>query len=155
MIEFSGGSLFMKKIDEEPMLLGDNMIGTMEYKLSADAVVPMLCNTKSMDFTFEADHVNLELFDYIFDVPLFSNDFTIEYNVPIMIQARWHKKPRVNKKWLKRYGMKKDRVLARCNVDSFSQDDSNEVNFELSNMRYEFRPDQLRRNLKIDGCEVA
>lgn len=87
------------------------------------------------------------------DKPLY-----IEYDVPIVIQARWHKKPRINKKWLKRYGMKKDKVLVRCDVDSISPDNSYDpydlivskgFNLEVSNMRYKFRPDQLRKNLKI------
>ena len=76
-----------------------------------------------------------------------------------MIQARWHKKPRINKKWLKRYGMKKDEILVRCDVDSIIPDDSydsydlvksNGFNFEVSNMQYKFRPDQLRKNLKME-----
>lgn len=85
----------------------------------------------------------------------------IEYYVPIMIQARWHKKRRINKKWLKRYGMKKDRVLVRCDVDSISPYNSYDpydliesegFNLELSNMQYKFRPDQMRKNLKIEMC---
>jgi len=90
------------------------------------------------------------------DKPLY-----VEYYIPIWIQARWHKKPRINKKWLKRYGMKKDKVLVRCDVDSVSPDDSYDpydlvksggFNIELSNMQYKFRPDQKRKNLKIVGC---
>ncbi len=88
-----------------------------------------------------------------------SKPLYIECYIPIMIQARWHKKYRINKKWLKRYGMKKDKVRVRYDVDSISPDDSydpydliesKEFNFELSNMQYKFRPDQLRRNLKIE-----
>ena len=90
-----------------------------------------------------------------------SKPLYVEYYIPILIQARWHKKRRINKKWLKRYGMKEDKVLVRCDVDSISPDnsydtyypydpiESNEFNVELSNMQYKFRPDQLRRNLKI------
>ena len=57
--------------------------------------------------------------------------------------------------------MKKDRVLVKCDVDSISPDNSYDpydlieskgFNFELSNMQYKFRPDQLRRNLKIERC---
>lgn len=85
----------------------------------------------------------------------------VEYYIPILIQARWHKNPRINKKWLKRYGMKKDNVSVRCDVDSISPDnsydpydlvESNGFNIELSNMQYKFRPDQLRKNLKIERC---
>lgn len=90
------------------------------------------------------------------DKPLY-----IEYYIPILTQARWHKKHRINKKWLKRYGMKEDKLLVKCNVESISPDNSydpydleksNGFNFELSNMQYKFRPDQLRKNLKIEGA---
>ena len=83
----------------------------------------------------------------------------VEYYIPIMVQARWHKKPRINKKWLMRYGMKKDKILVKCNVDSINLDDtydpydlvkSNGFNIELSDMQYKFRPDQLRKGLKIE-----
>ena len=97
------------------------------------------------------------LFNRITD--LNDKPFYVEYNIPIWIQARWHKKKRINKKWLKRYGMKKNKILVRCNVDSLSQDpyDLNiselvQFNVSLSNMEFKFRPDQLRRNLKIEEC---
>ena len=89
------------------------------------------------------------------DKPLY-----LEYSTPIMVQARWHKKPRINKKWLKRYGMKKDAVLVRCNVESVSPStcydplymtEHVEYGMTFSNMEYKFRPDQLRRNLKLEA----
>ena len=79
-----------------------------------------------------------------------------EYYIPVWVQARWHKKHRINKKWLKRYGMKEDEVLVKCDVnsidsDSFHEhDDLCEFKMELNNMQYKLRPDQLRRNLKIE-----
>lgn len=85
----------------------------------------------------------------------------IYYNVPIMIQARWHKKNRINKKWLKRYGMKKDNIQVECDVESISQNTNDdpyymtehvEFGMTFNNMRYNLRPDQLRRNLKIEMC---
>lgn len=99
------------------------------------------------------------LFNYKSD--FYNKPMYVEYYIPILIQSRWHKKPRINKKWLKRYGMKKDKVLVKCDVDSISPDNSYDpydlieskgFNFELSNMQYKFRPDQLRRNLKIERC---
>lgn len=102
-----------------------------------------------------------ELINYSLASNLNSKPLYVEYYIPILIQARWHKKHRINKKWLKRYGMKEDKVLVRCDVDSITPDNSydpyypcdpiefNEFNVELSNMQYKFRPDQLRRNLKI------
>ena len=95
----------------------------------------------------------------------YNKPYYVEYYIPIMIQARWHKKKRINKKWLKRYGMKKDKILVRCDVDSFGQEealdpyDFNDFKSEVvqynvtpSNMQWKFRPDQLRRNLKIEEC---
>lgn len=80
----------------------------------------------------------------------------ITYSVPIMIQARWHKKKRINKKWLKRYGMKKDTVLVKCDVESIDAHPdpiitkTAEWDFTLTNMQYKFRLDQLRKNIKIE-----
>ena len=76
-----------------------------------------------------------------------------------MIQARWHRNKRINKKWLKRYGMKKDSILVRCDVESISPNtncdpycltEHVEYGMTLGNMRYKFRTDQLRKNLKIE-----
>lgn len=110
--------------------------------------------------SFEGELTNCSsLINYITD--LNDKPFYIEYDIPIMIQFRWHKKCRINKKWLKRYGMKKDKVSVRCDVDSISPDksydpynliESKGFNLEISNMRYKFRPDQMRRNLKIEMC---
>ena len=100
-----------------------------------------------------------ELIDYSLPNYNASKPFYVEYYIPILIQARWHKKRRINKKWLKRYGMKEDKILVRCDVDSIGPDnsydpydliESNGFNLELSNMQYKFRPDQLRKNLKIE-----
>lgn len=90
---------------------------------------------------------------------------TIMYEVPIMIQARWHKKNRVNKKWLKRYGMKPDTIKVEMNIralecipehiDNESKYKTslsciyNSWNFETDIPIYKYRPDQMRRNLKI------
>lgn len=98
-----------------------------------------------------------------------SNDdkLYVTYYVPIMVQARWHKKKRINKKWLKRYGMKKDNILVIGDCDSIivnyisSYPDClgainnyyvpkyKEYEMTLNNMQYKLRPDQMRRNLKM------
>lgn len=90
---------------------------------------------------------------------------TIMYEVPIMIQARWHKKNRINKKWLKRYGMKPDTIKVEMNIralecipehiDNESKYKTslsciyNSWNFKTDIPIYKYRPDQIRRNLKI------
>ena len=89
---------------------------------------------------------------------LYNKPFYIECCIPILIQARWHKKRRINKKWLKRYGMKRDEVLVKCDVISMyintecenPYEIEHKFNLDLDSMEYKFRPEQLRRNLKME-----
>lgn len=77
----------------------------------------------------------------------------IYYDVPIMIQARWHKKYRINKKWLKRYGMKRDVVKMKAHINIIERIPNykfNSFNFEIDTPVMQYRPDQMRRNLKIE-----
>ena len=88
---------------------------------------------------------------------------TIMYEVPIMIQARWHKRSRVNKKWLKRYGMKPDVIKVEMNIKELTYEPGHTVGYDEAGIRstfnswnfetdipiYKYRPDQMRRNLKI------
>lgn len=144
----------------EPIIEFDDISGmTIETEIEPSSLSKEVLQFNHCAF-FECELTNCSSFiNYITDL----NDkaFYIEYDIPIMIQSRWHKKYRINKKWLKRYGMKKDNVSVRCDVDSISPDksydpynliESKGFNLELSNMRYKFRPDQMRRNLKIERC---
>lgn len=112
------------------------------------------------EMSFKCESIDcLSLLNYKTD---FSNKpLYVEYYIPIMVQARWHKKKRINKKWLNRYGMKKDNVLVKCDVESISPNTSydpycltEQVKYDmtLDNMQYKFRPDQLRKNLKVKMC---
>lgn len=78
--------------------------------------------------------------------------FWFEHNTPIMIQSHWHKKKRINKKWLKRYGMKSDVVKTRRKARALSYDTLyGDLEFELiGEYEYILRPDQKRKNLKIE-----
>lgn len=153
MIEFSGGTLFMQKINEDPVLLGDNVVGTAEYELNANEEAPMYIHTNSnKEFTFETTCSNMSLFEKLFYNPYQSSNFTLEFDHPIMIQARWHKKRRVCKKWLKRYGMKPDVIKIKMKVAIIEYDANNkDVSLETDGKReYVLRPDQKRRRLKIE-----
>ena len=94
----------------------------------------------------------------------------VTYYVPIMVQSRWHKKKRINKKWLKRYGMKEDNILVIGNCDSMvvNYDTSSypdclgitnnyyvpkykEYEMTFNSLKYKLRPDQMRRNLKMEN----
>ena len=136
--------------------------GIKEVTIESE-VEPSSLSKEKLSFTHEASF-ECELIDsslFIDSLYNLSNEPPrIEYYIPILIQARWHKKKRINKKWLKRYGMKKDEILVKCNVDSISPDNSYDpynlieskgYNFELSNIRYKFRQDQLRNNLKFEA----
>ena len=88
----------------------------------------------------------------------------ITHEVPIVIQARWHKKNRINKKWLKRYGMKPDVIKVEMNIRELTYEPGHIVgkdetgirgtfdswNFETDMPIYKYRSDQMRRNLKIE-----
>ena len=158
MMEFRANSFQILDHDIlEPIYKADNInsIVTTEvdsYFLSQEAL------TFNHEATFEADLTDLSpLLTYTTD--LSNKPLYIEYNVPVMVQVRWHKKPRVNKKWLKRYGMKEDSVLVRCNVESIVPHthydpigitEHIEYGMTFGSMEYKFRPDQLRKNLKLE-----
>ena len=75
----------------------------------------------------------------------------LKHQIPIMIQARWHKNKRINKKWQKRYGMKSDTVRIRANatIGEYHTDDGS-FDFEADELEYLWRPDQKRKGLKIE-----
>ena len=147
-------------IDTNKPIAEFNDIGdvTIESKIETSSL-----SKETLSINHEASF-ECELTDYssLLNYTTNINDkpFYVEYYIPILIQARWHKKKRINKKWLKRYGMKKDKILVKCDVDSISPDssydpydlvNSNGFNIELSNMQYKFRPDQLRKHLKMEA----
>lgn len=159
MIEFKANNMKMIDVDTLETIseydINDTVITTEveAYSLSKDKL------SLTYEATCDMEAEGLSLLKYEID---FNNKpLYIEYNIPIMIQARWHKKKRVNKKWLKRYGMKKDTLLVRCDVDSISPvtttdpyytTEHTEYDMTFSNMQYKFRPDQLRKHLKIEMC---
>ena len=114
------------------------------------------------EFSADLTYVNYDLFDKLCR-PQESSKFKIVAEVPIMIQARWHKKRRINKKWLKRYGMKPDVVKIEMDADSLEYTPGeiidytdtgivgtyNSFDFKTQEIRYVFREDQLRKNRKM------
>lgn len=80
-----------------------------------------------------------------------SKVFDIEYDVSILTQTRWHRKKRINKKWIKRYGMKSDAVKMRATARVMSYNtETGECEFDVDKLEYLWRPDQMRKNLKIE-----
>jgi hypothetical protein len=136
----------------EPVMEMDNV--TIESEIE-----PSSLSKETLSLTHEASF-ECELTDYStlfgYATDYYNKPLDIEFYSPIMIQARWHKKHRINKKWLKRYGMKKDFILVKAKASEVAFDTERENPYEIEcnmgieNMQYVFRLDQLRRNLKIE-----
>jgi len=45
-----------------------------------------------------------------------TDSYTATFDISILIQAKFHKKKRINKKWLRRFGMKNDVLKASANI---------------------------------------
>ena len=68
------------------------------------SITPKL--SASAEFTMEAE-IDGDLFAKLCGFPMATGqNFTVEYIEPILVQARRHKKKRIDKKWRKRYGFK-------------------------------------------------
>lgn len=163
-LDFGSGSLYM--IDgDQTTLLGKGCY-TEELELSANEILTKtysLTNSASMEC--EMSGVNMELLNNLCGMP-YDGRFAMEYQIPIMIQARWHKKPRIRKKWLKRYGMKQDTVKMIADANALEYHPGHileeqcypngvcatfdSFGFEVDKQEVIFRPDQMRRGLKIE-----
>ena len=149
--ELSRGDFFVT-VGEEVIPLGEGVPFTEEVELSAKESLSHLYHlnaTSNMSLT--VDSINLELLHSLCGMPSSNGKFTMEYQVPIMIQARWHKKPRTRKKWLKRFGMKQDTIKLKTNatICEYHTDDGS-FEFETDKLEYAWRPDHKRRGLKIE-----
>lgn len=133
--------------------LSDNLYGDIEIDtLSLNEIPDIVCNLNNMEsasFSCETTFADLSCLDYKPFEP--TKTFNIEYNVPILVQAKWHRKKRINKKWLKRYGMKSDTVKMKATARTLSYNtETGECEFEVDKLEYIWRPDQKRKNLKIE-----
>lgn len=121
-------------------------------ELSADETVPLKYHIDT-DAEFSATMIGIDLAPtYDYSIMQFLNgNFVIEHQIPIMIQARWHKNKRINKKWQKRYGMKSDTVRIRANatIGEYHTDDGS-FDIEADELEYLWRSDQKRKGLKIE-----
>lgn len=113
------------------------------------SVTPIFSANEAMSFNCEVT-MNKNLMQQLCCPPS-SDSYDLETYIPIMIQARWHKKPRIRKKWLKRYGMKSDTVKIVMHANSMSINPLKgyliETEFKLDDFQYDLRPDQKRRDI--------
>lgn len=143
----NSGDLFIIT-EDETTLFANGISFTEETDMSASENPTHLYHLNNApSINFGVSSVNLALLDDYCNTMTPNGKFTIEADINIMIQARWHKKKRVNKKWLKRFGMKQDTV--RIKVDATTGKHGSFV-FESDAIEYLWRPDQKRKNLKIE-----
>ena len=143
----------MMELDGRQSKLGDIFSGDIEVDtLSPNDMPEIIYNfQKAMTASFSGE-MTLTGLDCLGYQPFEPTEkFSIEHNVGILVQARWHKKKRVNKKWLKRYGMKTDTVKMKATARTLSYNiETGDCEFEVDKLEYIWRPDQLRKNLKIE-----
>ena len=121
-----------------------------------------LSSTGNAEFTCENVQLNTSLLGSMLEAS--KTPAKVYWDMPIMIQARWHKKHRVNKKWLKRYGMKRDVVAVEAEIKSLANVpgyaipadiayyDSDNRGFELDVGMpvFKYKSSQICRNRKIE-----
>ena len=75
----------------------------------------------AQEFTADSFIVDADLLRLISEQP---SGFYLEYDAEVQIQARRHRKKRIDKKWLKRYGYKTVRRRVRLNCEQMSINNS-------------------------------
>ena len=149
-IEWSKGDIFITMGDETvPFCSGVPF--TEEIELSAKENPTRLYRfNDTLSCSLEVNNVDLSKLNDTFGL-MPNKNFIMEADVNIMVQARWHKKPRIRKKWLKRFGMKPDTVKIRMDAKT-GEYHINDGSFDFETDKYEYvwRPDQMRRGLKIE-----
>lgn len=152
--EFNGGTLYAMEPSGRQFELDNSLCGDIEVDTlspnETPSIIGSLKNVSSASFEVSAE--NISWLDNV-TCPTFipTKSFDIEYNKTILVQAKWHKKKRINKKWLKRYGMKSDMVKMKAKARSVSYDiDTGDCEFEIDTLECIWRPDQLRKHLKIE-----
>lgn len=152
MINLNEGSFFWIN-DNGPTKLASGILYADDFPISdkeEQSQWMMLDVKKDVGMSFDIKAIDLNLLDQIIKIPM-SNKFTLMYEQPIMIQARWHKRHRINKKWLKRFGMKPDTVTVSYDAETWAYDVCDgSFDIDASSKKYNWKPHQKRRNLKIE-----
>ena len=164
-ITFAHGKAWISDLAGNQIMSFDNCtIEEFITPLSDKAELEHTINLSSIgnaEFTCENVQLNTSLLDSMLEAP--KTPAKVYWDMPIMIQARWHKKNRINKKWLKRYGMKPDVIKVEMNIKELTYEPGHTVGYDETGIRstfnswnfetdipiYKYRPDQMRRNLKI------
>lgn len=149
--ELEEGDIFLT-IDGETTPFAKGIPFTEEVEMSAsENPIRLYHFNDTPSVSFEVSGVNLALLNDYCNTTLPNGKFTIEAYRNIMINARWHKNPRIRKKWLKRFGMKLDTVKIRMDAKTGEYHiHDGSFDFETDKYEYVWRPDQMRKGLKIE-----
>lgn len=153
MINLNKGSFFWIN-DNGPTQLAHGILYaddiSMSDKEEQESRWMMLDVKKDVGMSFEIKAVDLNLLEQASRMSM-SNNFTLTYEQPIMIQARWHKRHRTNKKWLKRFGMKPDTITVSYDAETCDYDVCDgRFDIDAHSKKYNWKPHQKRRNIKIE-----
>jgi hypothetical protein len=150
-LELGNGTLYMMDSNGRQSEFSDISCGDIEIDtLSPNETPDIHFNlTSAANASLEVTTTDLEYLTYKPFVP--AKDFWFEFEEEILVQAKWNKRKRINKKWLKRYGMKSDTVKVRAKARALDYGYlAGEFDFETDKLEYIWRPDQKRKNLKIE-----
>lgn len=135
---FGPGSIYIMNQDGDVGLEAPTWGMTCDVPLSGDAEI---------DYSYEVKVALVQEFagsGYIVNYDLLNSHaghpgvFYIEYLADIQVQARRHRKKRIDKKWLKRYGYKTVRRKIRLKCDQLTMtpdDDGLGVRFDVEGVK--------------------
>lgn len=147
----SSGTFYIKEPNGEEKVLGTGSIPDIELTQSVDETMPIPYRlSDSAELSFDVSYADLEMLNNFYTPTMPTDNFTLKHNIPIMVQARWHKKARIRKKWLKRFGMKPDVVKCVAVVNNLNYITDYEFSLDVADMKYILRPDQQRRDLMFE-----
>lgn len=98
--------------------ISDAVITTAEIDDKAEKIERSLYCNKEIEFTATVETIPEVFNELVKQVD--PNEYTIKYTK--YVQARRHRKRRINKKWLKKYGYKEKTVINRLKIVSTEKD---------------------------------
>lgn len=129
--EITGGGLFLS---DGTKFMDMHGIESMDVRYESSdkeelKVVNTFRNSLSEEITLENCEINENLFNQYFR-PTYQNPFSFELSYAIPVKS--HKKKRIFKKWLKRYGVKVDHITLDFQVITYDTQTS-EAECEMTN----------------------
>jgi hypothetical protein len=151
--KLTGGKLINQTNNKELCDIADLNDGICTTELSAD-VSPAYHITTTATLSGNFDYVNAEALKSLTAQP--TKNFYCEYDIPILIQKRYHKKNRINKKWIKRYGFKKGVIHCEAPASTIKttpqDDDLYIMDIDIFKLIMTY-PKEITNNKKLLWCE--